>query len=90
VDRADAEPRRIDPTRHRVALAKAALGIGAALAFGGALALSRLYHAAGQSKQPVGRLAPTHDYVAAVRKDVGSAGIIDPPLAFPTYSTHVS
>jgi hypothetical protein len=85
----DAEPSRLDPIQRRMALAKAALAIGAALGFGGAVALSRL-HNAGHTKKPLRPLAPTSDYAAAVRKTVGSTGVIDPPIASPSAATHVS
>jgi hypothetical protein len=86
---ADVEPSRIEPVRHRVAVAKAALALGAVLAFGGALALSR-FHNSGHAKQPLRPLAPTRSYLDVVRKQLGSAGSIDPPVTTPAASTHVS
>jgi Ni,Fe-hydrogenase I small subunit len=86
---ADAEPRRIEPVRRRVAVAKAVLAIGAAAAFGGAVALSR-WHNSGHSKQPLRPLAPSRRYREAVHTKVGTPGIIDPPIASPSAATHVS
>ncbi|MGH3054683.1 MAG: hypothetical protein ACRDL7_06865 [Gaiellaceae bacterium] len=86
---AGVEPSRIEPVRRRVAVAKAALAIGAAAAFGAAVALAKV-HNAGHSKQPLSPLAPTSDYVAAVRKDVGGTGAIEPSVASPSAATHVS
>lgn len=86
---ADAEPRRVEAIRHRVALAKAALALAATAVFGGAVALSKL-HNAGHPKQPLRPLWVLPGYRAAVRKDVGSTGVIDPPLASPSAATHVS
>jgi hypothetical protein len=83
------EASRIEPVPRRVALAKAALAIAAAAAFGGAVALSKL-HNAGHSKQPLRPLGPSRDYAAAVRKQVGSTGVIEPPLSSPSAATHVS
>lgn len=86
---AEAEPGRLAPVRRRVALAKAALAIGAAAAFGAAVALAKV-HNAGHSKQPLRPLAPSADYAATVHKEVGSPGMIDPPIASPSAATHVS
>jgi hypothetical protein len=86
---ADADSRRIEPVRHRVVVAKAVLALGAAAAFGGAVALSRL-HNAGHSKQPLRPLGPLPGYSATVHKRVGTPGIIDPPIASPSAATHVS
>jgi hypothetical protein len=72
-----------------VAVAKTALVIGGAVAFGGALALAR-FHNSGHAKQPLRPLSPTRDYVHAVRTQLGTGGVIDPPVTTPAASTHVS
>jgi hypothetical protein len=86
---ADAEASRIEPVRHRVAVAKAVLGIGAAAAFGGAVGLAWL-HNSGHSKQPLRPLAPSRRYAGTVHTEVGTPGIIEPPIASPSAATHVS
>ena len=84
------EQSRIEPIERRVAVAKAALVIGAAAAFGGAMALSRL-HNPGHSKRPLRPLRVLPDYVAAVRKNLGShSGVIESPVGSPSAATHVS
>jgi len=80
----------MEPVRHRIAVAKVVLVIGAAAAFGGAAALSRL-HNPGHSKRPLRRLWVLPHYVAAVRKNLGiHSGVIEPPVASPSAATHVS
>jgi len=86
---ADVDPRRIEPIRRRVVVAKAVLAIGAAAAFGSAVALSRL-HNAGHTKQPLRPLGVLPGYRASVRKNVGSTGVIEQPVASPSAATHVS
>jgi hypothetical protein len=83
------ESSRIAPVRRRVAVAKAALAIGAAAAFGAAIALAKVANA-GHSKQPLRPLGPSRDYIATVHKRVGTPGLIDPPEASPSAATHVS
>jgi hypothetical protein len=83
------EASRIEPIQRRVALAKAALAIAAAAAFGGAVALSRV-HNAGHTKQPLRPLGALPGYRATVRKNVGSTGVIEPPVSSPSAATHVS
>jgi hypothetical protein len=83
------EPGRLQPVRRRAAVAKAVLAIGAAVGFGGAVALSRA-HNAGHAKQPLRPLGALPGYAAAVHRQVGFPGMIDPPLASPSAATHVS
>ena len=83
------ESSRIEPVRRRVAVAKAALAIGAAAAFGTAIALAKVANA-GHSKRPLAPLGPSPDYVATVHRTVGTPGMIDPPEASPDAATHVS
>jgi hypothetical protein len=85
----DADPSRLDSVRHRVVVAKAVLAIGAAAAFGGAVVLARL-HDAGHSKDRLRPLVPSSRYAARVHNEVGTPGIIDPPVASPSAVTHVS
>ena len=85
----EVEPSRIEPVQRRVVVAKTVLAIAAAAAFGGAVALARL-HNAGHSKRPLQPLGALPGYRAAVRKRVGSTGVIDPAVASPSAATHVS
>ena len=85
----EGEQSRIEPVQRRVRAAKAALAIAAAAVFGGAVGLSRL-HNPGHSKQPLRPLGALPGYRAAVRKTVGSTGVIDPAVASPSAATHVS
>ena len=86
----EVERNRIEPVRRRVAVAKAVLAIGAAAAFGGALALSR-QHSPGHPKGRLRPLGVLPGYVTAVRRNLGiHAGVIEPPVASPSAATHVS
>lgn len=77
------------PIRRRVVLAKAGFAVGAAVVFGTALALARA-HNPGHSKQRLRPLSASRSYLAAVRKNIGDAGIIQPALSSPTAATNLS
>jgi hypothetical protein len=85
----DAEGGRLAPIRRRVTLAKAGFVVGAAAVFGTALAVARAYHP-GQPKPRFRPLSASTKYLAAVQKNVGDAGIVQPALSSPTVATHVS
>lgn len=85
----DAEGSRLAPIRRRVALAKAAFAVGAAIVFGSATAAARA-NKPGQLKQRLRPLAATPSYFAAVRKEIGDTGIVQPPLSSPTAATNLS
>jgi hypothetical protein len=70
-------------------VAKAALVIGAAVTFGGAVALSRV-HQPSRPKHPLQPLGVSREYAATVRKRIGNPGAIQAPLKSPSAATHVS
>jgi len=87
---ATAEPSRTEPVRRRVAVAKAALALGAAAVFGGVVALTR-QHVPGHPKpRPLRPLGVSPGYAATVRKRIGNSGAIQAPIRSPSTATHVS
>lgn len=77
---------RIEATRRRIAVAKAAVAGLAVLAFGGTFALSRVSYA-GHTKKPLRPLAAPPRYISIVRRNLLEAGIVAPTEAPPGAAT---